>query len=114
MNSIVCPNLQELLDLTLLLWWQEMLDACLSDRRMAWEMRADGRYQLLGVGHVKNPPRKHDPQAASAKLIAAVETMGLHKGLMEIVAKRCRKAKKVNLRKKDGSAIKARRQYDSS
>jgi len=91
-----------------------MLDACLNDRRKAWEMRPDGRYQLLGVGHVKNPPRKHVPQVASPKLIAAVETMGLHEGLMEIVAKRCRKAKKVDLRKKDGSAIKARRQYDSS
>ncbi|KAG0612135.1 hypothetical protein M758_6G004600 [Ceratodon purpureus] len=93
---------------------QEMLDACLSDRRTAWEMRADGRYQLLGVGSMKNPPRKHVPQVASPKLIATVETRGLHEGLMEIVAKRCRKAKKVNLRKKDGSAIKARRQYDSS
>ena len=91
-----------------------MLDACLSDRRTAWEMRADGRYQLLGIGTMKTPPRTHVPQAASPKLVTAAETMGLHYGLTEIVAKRCRKAKKVNLRKKDGSAIKIRRQYDSS
>lgn len=93
---------------------QEMLDACLCDRRKAWEMRPDGRYQLLGVGNMKDPPRKHIPQVASPKLIAAVESMGLHEGLMEIVAKRCRKAKKVNLRKQDGTAMKPRRQHDSS
>jgi len=93
---------------------QEMLDACLCDRRKAWEMRSDGRYQLLGVGSQKKLPRKHIPEAASQKLIGSVETMGLHEGLMEIVAKRCRKAKKVNQRKKDGSTLNKRRQYDSN
>lgn len=93
---------------------QEMLDACLCDRRKAWEMRPDGRYQLLGVGSQKKLPRKHIPEAASPKLIGSVETMGLHEGLMEIVAKRCRKAKKVNQRKKDGSTLNKRRQYDSN
>lgn len=102
----------ELCSLMWLCWAQEMLDACLNDRRKAWEMRPDGRYQLLGVGDIN--PRKHEPQVASPKLIAAVESVGLHESLMEIVAKRCRKAKKVNMRKKDGSAIKVRRQYDSS
>jgi len=85
---------------------QETMDACLCDQRRAWEMRPDGRYQLLGVGSMKKPPRKHIPEAASAKLITTVEQMGLHEGLMETVAKRCRKAKKVNLRKKDGSVQK--------
>lgn len=85
---------------------QETMDACLCDQRRGWEMRPDGRYQLLGVGSMKKPPRKHVPEAASAKLITTVEQMGLHVGLMETVAKRCRKAKKVNLRKKDGSVQK--------
>ncbi|XP_024395666.1 uncharacterized protein [Physcomitrium patens] len=79
---------------------QEMLDACLCDRRNAWEMRPDGRYQLLGIGTMKTPPREHTPQAASSKLAATVENKGLHEGLMEIVAKRCRKARKLIMGKR--------------
>ncbi|KAG0588052.1 hypothetical protein KC19_2G211900 [Ceratodon purpureus] len=64
--------------------------------------------------HTLHHPPSGTRHKKTLHLITAVETMGLDEGLMQTVAKRCRKAKKVKLRKKCGSTVKSRRQYDTS
>eukprot|EP00850_Spirogloea_muscicola_P016700 SM000137S00478 [mRNA] locus=s137:341337:347444:- [translate_table: standard] len=79
---------------------QDFLDACLADRCQAWELRSDGRYELLqGTPDTKR-------QSGLGRLASKAESLGLHSALMDVVAKQSQKAKKVKLKKKDGSSVK--------
>lgn len=85
---------------------QDILDACLSDRRTAWEMRPDGRYELLGSDPLEEQKVAREAEAFGRLGRAAVA--GLHQACIEQVARQNKKATKVRFKKKDGSAARPR------
>ena len=61
---------------------QEMLDACLADQVLAWEMGADGRYYRTPASRkVADNHQAHSP--GKGKLMKVSATEGLHEALME-------------------------------
>ena len=71
----------------------DMLDACLIDGVLAWELGADGRYhrtpeaRAIAAKHLKQDPGK-------GKLMPIAATQGLHSSLMSDVLKKRNKSKK--------------------
>ena len=65
---------------------QELLDACLSDQVLAWEMGADGRYHRTQAARRQAQNHKFSAPG-KGKLARAAATVGLHTALMDDVAR---------------------------
>lgn len=67
---------------------QDIIDACLVDRFSAWEMRADGRYELLGSQtESRYPP--HVIADPGSKMEKAVR-VGFQQAIMDVVMREVR------------------------
>eukprot|EP00270_Netrium_digitus_P003372 TRINITY_DN13853_c0_g1_i1.p1 TRINITY_DN13853_c0_g1~~TRINITY_DN13853_c0_g1_i1.p1 ORF type:complete len:925 (+),score=264.64 TRINITY_DN13853_c0_g1_i1:272-2776(+) len=84
---------------------QDIIEACVIDRRQAWELQEDGRYRLLGVGLDLAAP---SPATELGRLSRA-ETAGLHQALMDYTLRQSMVAKKVRMKKTDSRTPKIRR-----
>lgn len=62
---------------------QDIIDACLVDRRSAWELRADGRYELLGSERPSRYPQ-HVISDPGSKMGKAVR-VGFQQAIMDVV-----------------------------
>lgn len=64
--------------------FQDILEACLLDRRSAWELHSNGRYRLLGQRPGTIQFSKLDKNTS---LLAHAEVVGLHKACMDLVSR---------------------------
>jgi polyphosphate kinase len=72
---------------------QEVLDACLTDQVLAWEMGSDGRYYRTATSRqVAASHLAHDP--GKGRLMKKSATDGLHAALMEDTLKMMKKSDK--------------------
>ncbi|CAI5504027.1 unnamed protein product [Closterium sp. Naga37s-1] len=98
---------------------QSIIDACLFDKRQAWQLQPDGRYRLMGVSQQWLSAQGGKlPKPSKENKLHRAEHLGLHQAIMDLTLRRTKTARKVSLKKKDGSPPKARRflesLYDSS
>ncbi|CAI5462292.1 unnamed protein product [Closterium sp. Yama58-4] len=98
---------------------QSIIDACLFDKRQAWQLQPDGRYRLMGVSQQWLSAQGGKlPTPSKENKLHRAEHLGLHQAIMDLTLRRTKTARKVSLKKKDGSPPKARRflesLYDSS
>ena len=72
---------------------QEVLDACLADQVLAWEMGSDGRYYRTTTSRkVAANHLAHDP--GKGKLMRASAEFGLHEALMQDTLRRMKRSDK--------------------
>eukprot|EP00475_Leptophrys_vorax_P033996 TRINITY_DN5432_c0_g1_i2.p1 TRINITY_DN5432_c0_g1~~TRINITY_DN5432_c0_g1_i2.p1 ORF type:complete len:504 (+),score=24.15 TRINITY_DN5432_c0_g1_i2:95-1513(+) len=93
---------------------EAIIAACLFDKRQAWQMNPDGRYRLLGVS--PSWLQHHSavlPRPPPDNKLHRAEHLGLHQAVMDLTLRRTKTARKVSLKKKDGSPPKARRFLES-
>lgn len=62
---------------------QSILDACLWDKRQAWDLQPDGRYRLLGISEEYLLEHPELPHPHPESKLANAEVVGLHQAIMD-------------------------------